>query len=83
MMKLGFHYGDDLGGGNAKATREEQNRFQRWLSQAPLQHRDVGAIQTSIERHCLLCFARAVAEFPKNPSKYLLDCRLLSHAEEA
>lgn len=82
-MKLGFHHGDYLGGGNAKATREEQNRFQRWLSQAPFQHRDVGTIQASIECNGLLSLARAGAEFSKNPSKYLLDCRLFSHAREA
>lgn len=82
MMKPGFHHGDNLGSRNAKGTRERQNRFQRWLSQGTLQHRDVGAIQASIKRDGLLSLTRAGTEFPKNLAKYLFDRRPLSHEGE-
>ena len=82
-MNAAFHHYDNLGCSNTKGTREEQYRFQRWLPQATLQQRNVGAIKASIKCNGLLSLAGASTEFPKNLSKYLLDCRPLSHAGEA
>lgn len=82
MMNPCFHHGDNFRGRNTKGTRKYQHGFQRRLSQSTLKHRDVGAIQTSIESNDFLSFTRAGAEFPKNVTKHLFDCRPLSHAVE-
>ncbi len=73
MMKSGFHHGNNFGRWNTEGTRKHQNRFQRGLSQGSFQHRDVSAIQPSIECDSLLSFTRAGTEFPKNPTKCLFD----------
>src|SRR5450759_3575900 len=82
MMNLGFNHGDNFGGRNPEGMGERQQRFQRWLPKAAFQHRDIGAIQPSIECNRLLSFARTCTEFPKNLAKYLFDCRPLFHAGE-